>query len=347
MADELALRVEGTERAGTDGRMRDASGVSKTTLQKAIAGERMPPRPVVQHLLDIAADSLPDPPSAESQKALWDSYYPALYQKLPLLADLYKAIDARDEALSALAAAQERERQLRAELERQGLQERVVRTGLERVRADIERAEEVALERVIRGPKHRFDYAERLRALSRTSQALGQQLTALSDELEELREQNRRAVWRALRAIRRAQRKRERELIAEVEALRAERDELQWLLTRARVEAEETRYQVRQQHPNELTHDLLTPSGQQLDAVEELEQWEEEMSWDWERHGRDRLTRSYEEVEAARAEVRRRDTHLAQLLEGHSNRIARLRESSVLTEADEVLATALKQLSDN
>ena len=43
---------------------------------------------------------------------------PALERKVPLLVSLYEAVDAHDEAERALAAAEERENQLRAELER-------------------------------------------------------------------------------------------------------------------------------------------------------------------------------------------------------------------------------------
>lgn len=350
MADELALRVEGRQGAAADGRIRDASGVSKTTLQKEMAGERMPTRDVVQHLLDIALEHLPEPPSPESQKALWDSYYPALERKVPLLVSLYKAIDERDEAVRALAAAQDRENRLLTELKRTEHQEYVIRAGLERAQADIERAGAIAWERGIRlsriftavpgGPDA---YGEILRALWSASRELSRQLATVSSELDELRGQSdklRRAAWRALRVVRRAQRKRERELIAEVAALRAERDELVMRLERAQSEAEETRYQARGLS-NDVAHGLI--GWRRLDAFEELRRRADD-STRVEAYLVDELARSREGLEVARAEVNRQGANLARLVEEQSTRIARLRESSVLSEADDVLAAALGQL---
>ncbi|MFF2384997.1 hypothetical protein [Streptomyces sp. NPDC058108] len=340
MADELAHRVEVREPATNDGRMRDVSGVSKTTLQKEMAGDRMPTRDVVQHLLDIAVENLPDPPSPESQKALWDSYYPALEQKVPLLVSLYKAIDARDDALRALAAAEEREGQLRRELGQQKAQAQVMRTGLERVRSNIERAEEIGSIRTPRGWSD--SYGERLLSLSQTVWGQSQHLEVLTSELDDLRGQSKRAVWRALRVIRRAQGKREQELTAEIVSLRAERDALLRLLERAQREAEDTRRQARNLS-NDLRDGLLSPWSRP-DAFEELQK-RVEFSDTWREQLDDQLTRSHEGLEAARAEATRQDAHLAQLLQEQSNRIARLRERAVLSEADNVLAAALDQLS--
>ncbi|MEV6394747.1 hypothetical protein AB0M39_08210 [Streptomyces sp. NPDC051907] len=306
MADELALRVEGREGTGGDGRLRDASGVSKTTLQKEMAGERMPTRDVVQHLLDIAAESLPDPPGPERRQALWDSYYPALELKVPLLASLYRAVDARDEAVRALAAAEERERRLLAELSRQ-VQEQVTTRESALVRDDVEPAEFIARERGILIPPSWPDaFRERLQSLSFAGRALSQQLDALSSELDELRA--RRAAWRALRVIRRAQRRREQELAAEVTALRAARDELLDRLYRAQSEAEDTRRWAQAQADAQLAH-------------------------------------LREDLEAAQAEAIRRDADLSRLVEKQRTRLAGLRERSVLSAADDVLTAALDRLS--
>ncbi|MFJ9121918.1 hypothetical protein ACIRJO_41115 [Streptomyces sp. NPDC102394] len=42
----------------------DASGTAKPTLQRFFAGERVPARDVVQHLLDIACETLEPLPAA-------------------------------------------------------------------------------------------------------------------------------------------------------------------------------------------------------------------------------------------------------------------------------------------
>ncbi|MFJ8078863.1 hypothetical protein ACIQ7Q_34235 [Streptomyces sp. NPDC096176] len=311
MADELALRVAGRGHAGTDGRLRDVSGVSKTTLQKEMAGDRMPTRDVVQHLLDIAVEHLPSPPSPESQKALWDAYYPALERKIPLLASLYRAIDERDEALRALAAAEERESHLREALRRQEQDSRV-RPAWFQAGSDIERAEDIARKHRIRVPGLRSDtYEERLRSLSSAGGVLSLQLEVLTDELDQLRGQRnpvKRAAWRALRAVKPAQRKRERELTAQWNALQKDRVELLQLLESVERNLGRADLREREYLDQELAH-------------------------------------AHRELEVALVEARHRDADLAQLVESLSTRIASLRESSVLSEADDVLAAALEQLS--
>src|SRR5690349_23594551 len=79
LAGELADRVR------VPGEGQAPSGVSKSTLQKVGAGERLPSRDVVQHLLDVAAEYLPDPPGEAERERLWDHYGTAQAKKTPAL----------------------------------------------------------------------------------------------------------------------------------------------------------------------------------------------------------------------------------------------------------------------
>ncbi|MFF1813919.1 hypothetical protein ACFVXW_33250 [Streptomyces sp. NPDC058251] len=206
----------------------------------------------------------------------------------------YEAIDARDAAERALAAAEEREDRLRAELERQQQMRGDVR---QRAWADIGHAADIAS---VRGRR------------------VSQELEALGGELYDLRGQSsraRHAVWRALRVVRRAQRERERELKAQVEALQAERGALLRRFERAKSQAQDTERRQMQ----DLSDVLLRVQAE--------------------------LAHAGEEREAARAEAFRRAAGLARLVEEQSTRIARLGERSVLSEAGDVLAAALGRLS--
>ncbi|MFD9435941.1 hypothetical protein [Streptomyces sp. NPDC060002] len=93
MAHELTLRGQMHQTDVTAAA--DASGRSKATLGKFIAGEKMPTKDLVQHLLDLALEVLQPPPLAEDVQNLWLAYRAALRLAVPLRAELYDAVDAR------------------------------------------------------------------------------------------------------------------------------------------------------------------------------------------------------------------------------------------------------------
>ncbi|WP_327188272.1 hypothetical protein [Streptomyces sp. NBC_01334] len=95
MAQELTLRAQ---KPGGDSTAAAASGRSKATLGKFIAGEKMPTRDLVQHLLDLATEVVEAPPLPAAMESLWQAYMTALREAAPLRAALYDAVDARDSA---------------------------------------------------------------------------------------------------------------------------------------------------------------------------------------------------------------------------------------------------------
>ncbi|WP_328406415.1 PQQ-binding-like beta-propeller repeat protein (plasmid) [Streptomyces sp. NBC_00390] len=325
MADELERRVGGPGRAGTDGRQRDVSGVTKTTLQKEMAGDRMPTRDVVQHLLDIAAENLPEPPPAQRRQELWDSYYTALEVKLPVLVSLYEAIDARDAAVRAAAAAQLQGARLSADLEQRKRREQQLRTVLGYTLEELGRSERVARLRHVEAQRAREEVrglAGQVHALESERASLDRQLAGLSQEVQQLRVQGEGAE--------RAGQIRESELLAEMEELRV----LLAAVTRAKQQAEKEA----QIGGGVSLHALPGPSAEE--RIEELER-RHEIAMQAVKHLSEQLRDTARQLRQARAEVIRRDGVLARLVEDHATQHG----TSVLAEADEVLTSALEQVS--
>ncbi|MFF3326474.1 hypothetical protein [Streptomyces sp. NPDC002889] len=184
--------------------------MSKTTLQRWVAGARLPTRDIVQHLVDLAAEHLPEPPGPAEYEGLWKSYETALAKKKPVLHQFYVLMRARDEALARAVSAEARSARLTADMERVERELAAVRNQLDRQRqaTDSELGtlgrrlgqmqEECAQAlRTVEGLQHQLDAASR--ELTAARQTLIERDAELARWIQETR---RSALWRRIWRLR-------------------------------------------------------------------------------------------------------------------------------------------------
>lgn len=209
LAHELADRVRTT---GGDGAAPDEkpSGVSKTTLQRWVAGARLPTRDIVQHLVDLAAEHLPEPPGPAEYERLWRSYETALAKKKPVLHQFYVLMRARDEALARAVSAEAHSARLTADMEPMEQELAALRNQLDPQRQTTDsttelhtlgrRLEQTQQEyatalRTIEGLQHQLEAASR--ELTAARQTLIERDAELAQWIRETRRSAlRRRIWR-------------------------------------------------------------------------------------------------------------------------------------------------------
>ncbi|WP_367325963.1 hypothetical protein [Streptomyces sp. HUAS ZL42] len=335
IAGELGRRTGGSKAANAA--RGDTSGTAKATLhlQKFFAGERVPTRDVVQHLLDIAAETLEEPPTKQQVHELWSAYRAALRITFSLLADLYDAVDARDAALHKASHLQRSHDQLAADLERSERHQQRLQTLLGHTHAELDRAERVAEIRRADAGRWREE-VQRLTAqvhdLESERDRMHQDMTRLQQELERVRDREDAAAASAGR-------------LGELEAARAtlvrEGQEIEVLLRTVEDALHAAREQARDSASG--VADLRELATQEQSRTRELEVRHATAMRAVE-HLSEQLRHTSRELAEARSELVRRDGDLARLVEQHAQEIASLRASSVLAEADNVLSLALQRL---
>lgn len=337
MSAELSRRAGG-ERSG-GGARGDVSGTAKPTLQRFFAGERVPARDVVQHLLDIAGETLDPPPVRERVGELWRAHRAALRTTFPLLAELYDSLDQRDAARSRAEGLQREKDRLTSDLALSRRQEQRAKALLGHAAAELERAQQAT---VIQHEEYRRAHAEageltvRMREVEVQLEQCRRDLESVEGEIAVLRERERLSGVRSERIT---------ELQRSLASVREENEELAQMLrtiTRALSEAQRRADEYRALGGQSLEQqDQLTRPGPRsvpdrerqhaaaLQAVEHLDEQLRSVSRD---------------LVQARAELIRRDGDLARLVQEHAEEIASLRAGHVLAEADSVLSLALQSL---
>jgi hypothetical protein len=337
MSAELSRRAGGERPGG--GARGDVSGTAKPTLQRFFAGERVPARDVVQHLLDIAAETLDPPPAREQVTELWRAHRAALHTTFPLLAELYDSLDQRDAARSRAEGLQREKDRLTSDLALSRRQEQRAQALLAHAAAELEHAQQATV----------IQYEE-----SRRAHAEAGELTVRVRDLEEQLEQCRRdqesveqeiAVLREREHLSGVRSDRITELQRTLASVWEENEELAQMLrtiTRALYDAQRRADEYHAlggqalEQQNQLTRpgprsvpDRERQYAAALQAVEHLDEQLQTVSHD---------------LAQARAELIRRDGDLARLVQEHAEEIASLRAGHVLAEADSVLSLALQSL---
>ncbi|MFD5407199.1 coiled-coil domain-containing protein [Streptomyces griseorubiginosus] len=339
MSAELTRRTQGGPSEG--GARTDVSGTAKATLQRFFSGERVPARDVVQHLLDIAQETLTPSPTREQLAELWTAHRAALHTTFPLLADLYDALDQRDAARARAEDLHHHKTRLTEDLVLSRRQEQRLEVLLRHSAAELEHARQTA---IIRDDE------------ARRAQREVEELTCRVHELEEQYEQSQQDELRLEREIvllreqdsTGALTRRITDLQATVATVRADNKELESMVrtvTRALRDAqaaltvaqEEAAYLREGQHRQQLESAHGSDTRAELElrhqfAVQAVE------------HLSEQLRGVSRELAEARAELIRRDGDLARLVEAHAQEIASLRADRVLAEADTVVSMALQHL---
>ncbi|MFF3166803.1 hypothetical protein [Streptomyces sp. NPDC003273] len=316
MARELGQRASGEP--GRDAARPTVSGRSKATLQKFIAGEKIPTRDLVQHLLDLAREVLDPPPVPARVQELWVAYREALRESWPLMAELYEALEARDTEIHRSLTLQSALEEQTAAMDLLRDEKEMLSLLLRLTRAELQQTEQVA--------ETRHHDARKARA---EVQRLNGQMHELRQERDEAKERIEHYLQllhgrdfgdsalylhaapddsdagRMLQALRRGRKVRDA-AVAAVSGSSGEQA-LEWTSVQA----------LERQH------------AVAMRAVEHLSE---------------QLRQTSCELADARAEVVRRDGDLARLVEQHAEEIASLRADRVLAEADSVLLQALQRL---
>ncbi|MFF7358356.1 hypothetical protein ACFZA1_37875 [Streptomyces filipinensis] len=182
LSGELADRVR------VPGEDETPRGVSKSTLQKVSKGDRLPSRDVVQQLLDVAAEYLPDPPGRAERERLWDHYVAALAKKNPDLHRFYLLMTARDEAVARAVRAETRDAQKAADLGRARRRMERLDSRLAYARVALRLQRELAGRQLQQVQDDAQVLQVRLRAqitdLVRENQGLQQEVDALRDDMD-------------------------------------------------------------------------------------------------------------------------------------------------------------------
>ncbi|MFJ9351708.1 hypothetical protein [Streptomyces sp. NPDC101237] len=337
MSAELARRT-GTARS-EGGARGDASGISKPALQRFFAGERVPARDVVQHLLDIACEDLKPPPDREQISGLWNAYRAALRTAYPLLADLYDALDQRDAARSRAEELQAAKDRLTEDLALSQRQEQRQQVLLRHAATELEQARQTAILRdgeARRAEAEAADLALRVDELTAQHRQSQQDQQRLEVEIRLLREQA--AADGALT-------QRITQLQAALEAAQTENEELaQMVLTAVRALRDahdrEDAYRSMSREALQRRDQLALPGPRSAADLEHRH----EIAVQAVEHLSGLLRTVSRELAEARAELIRRDGDLARLVEEHAHEIAALRADRILAEADGVLSLALQNL---
>ncbi|MFJ9729290.1 hypothetical protein ACIRP3_41765 [Streptomyces sp. NPDC101209] len=332
MSAELARRM-GIERL-EGGARTDVSGTAKPTLQRFFAGERVPARDVVQHLLDIACETLEPPPTRAEMNELWAAHRAALHTSFPLLADLYDALDQRDAARRRAENLQQAKDQLAEDLDLSRRQEQRLEVLLRHAGTELEHAQQTALIRDDEARRAQAEAAELTRRLDELEEQLRQSLQdqeRLEQEIRSLREQASTSTAHAQRIT---------DLQSALASVREENEELARLARTATLALHDAqqRSQSSQDTPARQGHALPAPRRHA-----ELER-RHEVAMQAVARLSEQLRTVSRDLADARAELLRRDGALARLVEEHAEEIASLRADRVLAEADTVLSLALQHL---
>ncbi|MFF7290221.1 outer membrane protein assembly factor BamB family protein [Streptomyces griseorubiginosus] len=339
MSAELTRRTQGDPSEG--GARTDVSGTAKATLQRFFSGERVPARDVVQHLLDIAQETLTPPPTREVLTDLWTAHRAALHTTFPLLADLYDALDQRDAARARAEDLHHHKIRLTEDLALSRRQEQRLEVLLRHSAAELEHARQTAI--------IRDDEARRARSEV-------EELTCRVHELEEQYEQSQQDELRLEREIvllreqdsTGALTRRITDLQAAVATVRADNKELESMVrtvTRALRDAQAalTAAQEEAAYLREGQHRQQLESAHGSDTRAELE-LRHQFAVQAVAYLSEQLRDVSRQLADARAELIRRDGALARLVEAHAQEIASLRADRVLAEADTVVSMALQHL---
>ncbi|MFE2581291.1 hypothetical protein [Streptomyces sp. NPDC059378] len=335
MAAELRRRA-GDGRAGNAARA-DVSGTAKPTLQRFFAGERVPTRDLVQHLLDIAHETLDPPPTPQQTSDLWTAYRAALRTTFTLLADLYDALDTRDAARRRAEDLQREKNQLAADLALSQRQEQRLKVLLSHTAAELEHNKRLADIRHDDARRARAEadrLSRRLHELEAEQQRTLEDAERLKHDLARLREQQHTSALAA----------RIGELEAAHTTLREEHEEL-GLLLHTVVDALRDvtqRAATLERQQQERLADL--DNQRSLPAQEGDLEHRHEIAVRAVEHLSGQLRSVSRELADARAELLRRDGDLARLVEEHAEEITTLRADHVLAEADSILSLALHNL---
>ncbi|MEU3342421.1 hypothetical protein [Streptomyces sp. NPDC006668] len=334
MSAELARRMGGVRLEG--GARSDASGTAKPTLQRFFAGDRVPARDVVQHLLDIACETLDPPPSHEEMSELWSAYRAALRTSSRLLADLYDALDQRDTARRHAEELQQAKDQLAEDLALSRRQEQRLKVLLGHASAELEHAQQTAILRDDETQRARAEAAELTRRVGELEEQLQQSRQdqeRLEQEISRLHEQETISSG--------AHTKRITDLQSALETVREENEELTQLL-RTAVQALHDAQQ-RARSGEDAPRREEEPALPARRSRAELER-RHDVAMQAVEHLSEQLRSVSRQLADARAELLRRDGVLARLVEEHAEEIASLRADRVLAEADTVLSLALQHL---
>ncbi|MER5509382.1 hypothetical protein ABT052_29195 [Streptomyces sp. NPDC002766] len=332
MSAELARRM-GTERL-EGGARTDASGTAKPTLQRFFAGERVPARDVVQHLLDIACETLDPPPTRAEMNTLWAAHRAALHTSFPLLADLYDALDQRDAARRRAEDLQQAKDRLAEDLDLSRRQEQRLEVLLRHAGTELEHAQQSALIRDDEARRAQADAAEltdRLGELEEQLRQSRQDQERLEQEIRSLREQASTSTAHAQRIT---------DLQSALDSVREENEELARLARTATLALHDAQQRIRSSNDTARREEHALPVQR---SHAELER-RHEVAMHAVAHLSEQLRTVSRDLADARAELLRRDGDLARLVEEHAEEIASLRADRVLAEADTVLSLALQHL---
>ncbi|MDC2961340.1 hypothetical protein PO587_43645 [Streptomyces gilvifuscus] len=332
MSAELARRM-GSERL-EGGARTDASGTAKPTLQRFFAGERVPARDVVQHLLDIACETLEPPPTREEMNALWAAHRAALHTSFPLLADLYDALDQRDAARRRAEHLQQAKDQLAEDLDLSQRQEQRLEVLLRHAGTELEHAQQTAL---IRDDEARRAQAETAELTARLGE-LEEQLRQSRQDQERLEQEIRSLCEQASTSTAHAQRI--TDLQNALDSVREENEELARLARTATLALHDAQQRIRSSNDTARREEHALPVQRSHGELERRH----EVAMHAVAHLSEQLRTVSRDLADARAELLRRDGDLARLVEEHAEEIASLRADRVLAEADTVLSLALQHL---
>ncbi|WP_432198237.1 hypothetical protein [Streptomyces sp. bgisy027] len=332
MAAELGRRAGGERLEG--GARAEASGTAKPSLQRFFAGTRVPARDVVQHLLDIACETLSPPPTCEQISDLWAAYRAALRTTYALLADLYDAVDARDAARSRAEYLQQEKDQVTGDLALSQQREQRLQALLQHAAAELEHAQQTA---ALRDDEARLAEAK-AEQLARYESELENQLrqslqdqARLEQEIDLLCGQDGMLTGRIA------------ELEGELDTLREDNEELAQTVSAVSRTLRDAEQQVQQLQSAGALERRYQLSLRGPGSAAELEQ-RHQVAIHAVQHLSEQLRSVSRELAHARAELVRRDGALARLVQEHAEEIASLRADRVLAEADTVLSLALQDL---
>ncbi|MGK3945031.1 PQQ-binding-like beta-propeller repeat protein [Streptomyces caeruleatus] len=337
MSAELTRRTQGEASEG--GARSDVSGTAKATLQRFFSGERVPARDVVQHLLDIADETLLPPPTREQVADLWTAHRAALHTTFPLLADLYDALDQRDAARGRATNLQHEKARLLEDLTLSRRQEQRLEVLLRHSAAALEHARQTAIIRDDEARRAQGEAEEltgRLRELQEQYEQSQQDQMRLEREIGLLREQdNTDALTRRIT-----------DMQAALATVREENEELEAMVRTATAALHEARATAAAAHnDNRSRHGQHQLPGQRSGpgSHAELER-RHALAVRAVQHLNEQLRGVSRQLADARTELIRRDGDLARLVQAHAQEIASLRADRVLAEADTVVSMALQHL---